>query len=127
MPERRTGFTLVELLVVITVIGILAAIVIPRFTGSRERAFITTLKADLRNLSSQQEIHHGNQSSYTNDLSVLGFTASSGVAVTVVAADATGWSATATHAGSAETCAVFYGSAAPVAPATSAGVVECSG
>ncbi len=41
MTERRSGFTIVELLIVIVVIGILAAIVIVAFQGVQEKAKTT--------------------------------------------------------------------------------------
>ena len=126
MAESRKGFSLVELLIVMVVIGILATIVIPKFTGSREKAFVNTLKADLRNLSSLQEIYHGNSVTYTASQADLAFTPSSGVTVAVVSADGLGWGATATHTGTPRSCAVFYGQAAPVAPATVPGVIACT-
>ena len=126
MPRGTRGFTLVELLIVMVVIGVLAAIAIPKFTGSREKAVISALKADLRNLSSLQEIHHSENTTYTTALADLRFVASEAVTVNVVAADASGWSATASHSGTPETCAVYYGDAAAVAPAGTPGVVGCS-
>lgn len=124
--KGRQGFTLVELLIVMVVIGVLAVIVIPNFTSTRERAFLNTLRADLRNLASLQEIHHGEHITYTADLAALDYTPSGGVTMTVVEADGLGWSATASHSGTPESCAVFHGQASPVAPATSVGVVACT-
>lgn len=50
MVLRNRGFTIVELLIVIVVIGILAAIVIVSFNGIQERARDTSLKSDIKNV-----------------------------------------------------------------------------
>lgn len=47
------GFTIVELLIVIVVIGILAALIIIAYTGIQQRAIETSMKSDLRNATSQ--------------------------------------------------------------------------
>jgi len=60
----------------------------------------------------------------------LDFASSQGVGVTLAAVATTGWSAKATHAAlnaGTQNCAVFYGQAAAAAPATTAGVVTCTG
>ncbi len=46
--SRRSGFTLVELLIVIIVIAVLAAIAIPKFVSASERSKESSLHADLK-------------------------------------------------------------------------------
>jgi prepilin-type N-terminal cleavage/methylation domain-containing protein len=126
--NRRAGFTLIELLIVVVIIGILASIAIPKFASTKERAYIAKMKGDLRNLATAQEAYNSdNQVYYGGALPnpVLAYSPSSGTTITIVSATAGGWSATASYTGTVKTCAIFFGSAAPVAPATSEGVLAC--
>ena len=124
--RARAGFTLIELLVVVVIIGVLASIAIPRYALTKGRANIARVKSDLRNLETAQESYFYENSMYSTTVAALKVTTSPGVSITVVAADSTGWSATAVHATTNPvTCAVFYGQAAPVAPATQEGQIAC--
>ncbi len=120
------GFTLIELLIVVVIIGILAAIAIPKFSATREKAYVSAMKSDLKNLASQQEIYYSDNYSYTTSATALGFAQSQGVTVAISAATSTGWGASSTHSGTPSTCAVFYGTASAVAPASIAGAVTCN-
>jgi len=50
-PVKRSGFTLIELMLVVIIIGVLAAIVTPRFVGRDEDAKIAAAKANITNIS----------------------------------------------------------------------------
>ena len=57
MKTRRSGFTLVEILIVVVILGILAAIVIPQFTDASNDARDSSLVSNLQTLRSQFELY----------------------------------------------------------------------
>jgi prepilin-type N-terminal cleavage/methylation domain-containing protein len=69
--SSRRGFTIVELLIVIVVIAILAAITIVAYTGISQRAIAASLQSDLDNASKQLKLFQVDNSAYptTNDCS----------------------------------------------------------
>jgi len=125
--RRSRGFTLIELLMVIVIIGILVSVLIPRFANSREKAFVTAMKSDLRNLATAQESYYYDYSAYSSDVTLLAaFNATVGVSVTVNEASIGGWSASATSINTTRQCFLFVGNAAPVGAATQEGQVACN-
>ena len=126
MNARRAGFTLIELLIVVVIVGILAAIAIPKFSSTREKAFMGAMKSDLRNLATQQDIYHNNNFTYSTVAADIGFVNSDGVTVTISEATGTGWAATAAHVGyPGAVCELFQGGATPTGPASIEGSMEC--
>jgi len=55
--RARSGFTLVEILIVVVILGILAAIVIPQFTEASTEAKTSSLCTDLQTMRSQIELY----------------------------------------------------------------------
>ncbi|KPK39104.1 MAG: hypothetical protein AMJ65_11990 [Phycisphaerae bacterium SG8_4] len=55
--KARSGFTLVEILIVVVILGILAAIVIPQFTEASTEAKTSSLCTDLQTMRSQIELY----------------------------------------------------------------------
>jgi prepilin-type N-terminal cleavage/methylation domain-containing protein len=131
----RKGFTLIELLIVVVIIGILAAIAIPKFSNTKEKAYLASMKSDLRNMATVEEAYFSDFQLYAGGtgsnlagvgtmLAPTNFVPSAGVTVTATASGGTGWSATAGHVGTTKTCSIYI-NVAPVGPATVEAEPKC--
>lgn len=76
--QRQTGFTIVELLIVVVVIAILAAITIIAFNGIRQRSDESALKTTAAQMYKKAETQKLQTGSYPADTAALGFVASAG-------------------------------------------------
>ena len=93
----QPGFTLMELLVVVGIIGILSAIAIPQFAAYRERGFRARVQSDARNAATAQEAFFAETDTYSSDCDALpGFTRSDGVVMTCTG-NAAGFTITTEH------------------------------
>ena len=113
--RNRKGFTLIELLIVVVIIGILAAIAIPKFASTKEKAYITAMRSDLRNMMTAQESYFSDYGTYTSATGNLkGFSQTTGVHVAIGEATGAGWWASATHNAlqSSQTCELAVGASA---------------
>jgi prepilin-type N-terminal cleavage/methylation domain-containing protein len=64
LNRKQQGFTIVELLIVIVVIGILAALVLNSFTGVQARARDTERRTDINAVATQLEVYYNDKSGY---------------------------------------------------------------
>lgn len=64
MKKDNKGFTLVELMIVVAIIGILAAIAIPQFQAYRAKAFNSAAESDLKNFKTAMEASLADQQAY---------------------------------------------------------------
>ena len=122
MTEKK-GFTLIELLIVVVIIGILAAIAIPKFANTKEKAYVASMKSDLRNMATSQESYFADHQTYTTVLAAMNFTPSASVTATVSDAKGTGWAANTSHPATAITCRVGFG--ADSIAGVGDGVIQC--
>jgi type IV pilus assembly protein PilA len=127
---QRKGFTVVELLIVVVIIGILAVFAISKSSNSKSKAYVASMRADLRSLVSAEEAYFQDSVKYGTSLSCtiptptgkVGFCATTGNTlgtVTVATGTQAGWTTTMTNRNTTTSCAVYVGTITPDAPATS--------
>jgi type II secretion system protein G len=74
--RNRKGFTLIELMIVVVIIGILAALAIPRFGSASGRTKEKEAQTILKNIMTMQETYkaeHGTYATTETDLKTVGF------------------------------------------------------
>src|SRR5947209_15888855 len=105
----RNGFTLIELLIVVVIIGLLATIAIPKFSNTKEKAYVASMKSDLRNLATAEEAFFYDSTKYTTNFALMNnFNPSAGVVLVINQSTGSGWPATTTSPyAPARQCAPF--------------------
>jgi prepilin-type N-terminal cleavage/methylation domain-containing protein len=86
MPQKQKGFTIVELLVVIVVIGILAAITIVAFNGVQDRANVAALDSKANQIGKKVRLYHAENGSYPATLTEAGVNSESGISYSYMTA-----------------------------------------
>ena len=66
--QRRSGFTLVELLIVVIVLAILAAVVVPQFAASTDDAKLAAMDTTLANMRSALDLYYQQHGEYPSAL-----------------------------------------------------------
>jgi type IV pilus assembly protein PilA len=100
--QNQSGFTLFELVIVVAIIGILAAIAIPQFAGYRQKGVEATLRSDLKNAAFAEEAYFAQHRTYKSGLlsgsSLEGYNKSQGIIGMNAVVGANTFTLTATHA-----------------------------
>jgi type IV pilus assembly protein PilA len=69
--RNEKGFTLIELMIVIAIIGILAAIAIPQFNSYRSRSYNAGALSDMKNIQTALEAYYVDHQHYPNAVDVV--------------------------------------------------------
>ncbi len=126
---KRSGFTLIEIMIVTVIIGILALITVPLVGRAKERAIVSSMMAELRNLQLSQEAFFTKSLEYATSIAALTeFEQSADIAIAFQVNGTLGWTAQTAHVATTIQCAMFVGrlqAVAPLPPATDEAIVEC--
>ena len=68
LSKIREGFTLIEILIVVVIIGILATVAIPTYFSYVEKAYASDAKTQIKNILMNADIYRQEQGSYPDDI-----------------------------------------------------------
>ncbi len=122
----RRGFTIIEMLVVMVVLGILATLAFARLQNTKEKAIIASLSADLHGVVEEQEGFYFTHRYYSATTDSLNPNYTTGNVVSILEATGSGWSGSVTNPKVTRVCYVVVGNAAPVGTAQPDGGISCS-
>jgi Tfp pilus assembly protein PilE len=117
MKRPKNGFSIIEVLMILIVIGILASIMIPRFADSKEKTYIAQMTSDLRSLATYEDQYAAeNGGGYFAGTASMtaplhGFHTSEHVTIVVstFAAPTASWRAVARHSLTSRNCDITNG------------------
>jgi len=123
---NRNGFTLIELLIVSVIMGLVISIAIQRLANTKEKTYLMTMKADLRNLVTAEVVYSTDSLRYTTLIGPGGleYQVTTGNTGPAIALTLDGFTASMGNTNTSKTCSIFIGSTA-LPPATDEGVPAC--
>jgi prepilin-type N-terminal cleavage/methylation domain-containing protein len=126
MRSKRSGFTIIEMLAVMVVIGVLATIAYARLQTSKDKAVVASMISDLHAVAQEQEAFYFQNRTYSTTLATLNSNPSQGNVPVVATGNSAGWSGSISNPKVSKQCYIFVGAAAPIGSATRDGVIDCS-
>ena len=125
-PGDRHGFTIIEMLAVMVVIGILATLAFARLQYTKDKATVASLSSDLHGIAEEQEAYYFQNRSYSPTIDSLNPNLSPGNVITILEGTSAGWSGQASNPKVAKQCWMVVGTAAAVGSAVPDGGISCS-
>lgn len=115
-------------MIVVVVIGLLAAIAVQKFSGTRRNAYVATMRSDLRNLVAAEELFYSDSGRYTVDQTHLNVKPSANMTIRLAAGPGY-WTASANHALVTDgfSCAIAVNTQNPLVPDAPDGQAACDG